>query len=196
MYASIRRYRVEPDSSAEVVQRVNQTFVPLLKEVDGFAAYYILEKDGIITTISLFEEQDGAKESDRLAAEWFKRNLAALLPALRGTFHGKVVSPDEGWSRVEGEAAELSDEQGLEEVKEILRTQAVTELAGGDDGLKLLSVEQVCEILGMSKSWVYKHLRSGDIPSVRLGGSIKVKHADLAAYLKKHRYLQQQGEEE
>jgi excisionase family DNA binding protein len=196
MHASIRRYRVEPGSSAEVVRLVNQTFVPLLKKVDGFAGYYILENDGIITTISLFAGQDGAKESDRLAAEWFKNNLAVILPALRETFYSKVVSTGEGWSLVEGEAAELSDEQVLEEVKKALHREAVTELAGGDDGLQLLSVDQVCAILGMSKSWVYRHLRNGEIPSVRLGGSIKVKRGDLAEYLQKQRYVLQQDEEQ
>jgi excisionase family DNA binding protein len=197
MHASIRRYRVEPGSSAGVIQRVSQTFVPLLKEVDGFVAYYILKaEDGVITTISLFEDQNGADESDRLAAEWIKQNVAAILPALRGTFHGKVVSTNEWWS-LEGEAAGLSDDQGLEEVKKVLRKEALTELPRGDEqDLRLLSVDEVCEVLGMSKSWVYRHIRSGDIPSVRLGGSTKVKRADLAEYLQKHRYLPQQDEEE
>jgi excisionase family DNA binding protein len=186
---------VERGSSAGVIQRVKQTFEPLVIEVHGFVAYYILEaEDGVITTISLFEDQDGAVESDRLAAEWFKQNLAAILPAFRETFHGKVVPSSEGWSLVEEEVAGLQDDQGLEEVREILRKETVTELPGGEQGLRLLSVDEVCEVLGMSKSWVYRHIRSGNIPSVRLGGSIKVKRADLAEYLEKHRYLPQQDE--
>ena len=197
MYASIRRYRVEPGSSAGLLQRVNQTFVPLLKEVDGFVAYYILEaEDGVITTMSIFEDQDGAEESDRLAAEWFKQNLAAILPALRGTFNGKVVPTDEGWSLAEGEVAGLADAQGLEAVKKVLRKEVLTEPPGGDQDLRLLSVDEVCEVLGMSKSWVYRHIRNADIPSVRLGGSTKVKRSDLAEYLEKHRHLPHQGEEE
>ncbi len=197
MHASIRRYRVEPGSSAGVIQRVNQTFVPLLKEVRGFVAYYILEaEDGVITTISLFEDQDGADESDRLAVEWFKQNLVAILPALRGTFHGKVVATGEGWS-LEGEAAGLPDEQGLEEVKKVLRRETATELAGADEqSLRLLSVDEVCEVLGMSKSWVYKQIRSGEIPSIRLGGSIKVQRADLEEYLENHRRHEPQEEKE
>jgi excisionase family DNA binding protein len=51
---------------------------------------------------------------------------------------------------------------------------------------QLLSVEEVCEVLGMGKSWVYRKIRSGDIPSVKLGGSIKVDRADLDRYLKNH----------
>jgi excisionase family DNA binding protein len=55
-------------------------------------------------------------------------------------------------------------------------------------GLGLLSIPELCQELGMGKSWVYRHLRSGEIPSVKLGRSIKVKRADLEAYLEQHRY--------
>jgi excisionase family DNA binding protein len=40
----------------------------------------------------------------------------------------------------------------------------------------------------MGKSWVYRRLRSGEIPSVKLGRSIKVKRADLEEYLENHRF--------
>jgi excisionase family DNA binding protein len=55
-------------------------------------------------------------------------------------------------------------------------------------GLELLAMPELCQELGMGKSWVYRRLRSGEIPSVKLGRSIKVKRADLEEYLEKHRY--------
>ncbi len=55
-------------------------------------------------------------------------------------------------------------------------------------GLDLLSIPELCQELGMGKSWVYRRLRSGEIPSVKLGRSIKVKRADVEEYLEKHRY--------
>ena len=55
-------------------------------------------------------------------------------------------------------------------------------------GLGLISIPELCQELGMGKSWVYRRLRSGEIPSVKLGRSIKVKRADLEEYLEKHRY--------
>ena len=54
--------------------------------------------------------------------------------------------------------------------------------------LGLLAIPDVCQELGMGKSWVYRRLRSGEIPSVKLGRSIKVKRADLEEYLENHRY--------
>ena len=57
-----------------------------------------------------------------------------------------------------------------------------------EEGLGLLAIPEVCQELGMGKSWVYRRLRSGEIPSVKLGRSIKVKRADLEEFLENHRY--------
>jgi excisionase family DNA binding protein len=54
-------------------------------------------------------------------------------------------------------------------------------------GLGLLSISELCQELGMGQSWIYRRVRSGEIPSVKLGRSIKVKRADLEEYLEKHR---------
>ena len=54
--------------------------------------------------------------------------------------------------------------------------------------MDLLSIPEPCQEPGMGKSWVYRRLRSGEIPSVKLGRSIKVKRADLEEYLENHRF--------
>jgi excisionase family DNA binding protein len=53
----------------------------------------------------------------------------------------------------------------------------------GAGGHELLSLKEVCQELGMSKGWVYQRIRSGEIPSVKLGHNIKVRREDLEAYL-------------
>jgi excisionase family DNA binding protein len=55
-------------------------------------------------------------------------------------------------------------------------------------GVQLLSIPQLCQELGMGKSWIYRRLRSGEIPSVRLGRTIKVRRDELEQYLYRHRY--------
>jgi excisionase family DNA binding protein len=55
--------------------------------------------------------------------------------------------------------------------------------AGSPD---LLSIMQVCQGLGMGKSWVYRRIKSGEIPSVKLGNNIKVRREDLEGYLEAH----------
>ena len=53
-------------------------------------------------------------------------------------------------------------------------------------GVQLLSIPQLCQELGMGKSWIYRRLRSGEIPSVRLGRTIKVRRDELEQYLERH----------
>ena len=58
---------------------------------------------------------------------------------------------------------------------------------GGTD-FELLSIPDLCQQLGMGKSWVYRRLKSGEIPSIKLGHNIKVKRQDLEQYLESQRY--------
>jgi excisionase family DNA binding protein len=53
---------------------------------------------------------------------------------------------------------------------------------------ELLSIPQACLYLGMGKSWVYRRIHNQELPSVRLGRTIKIKRSDLEQYLEDHRY--------
>jgi excisionase family DNA binding protein len=55
-------------------------------------------------------------------------------------------------------------------------------------GQDLLSVAEVCQEIGMGKSWVHRRLKSGEIPNIRLGNNIKVVRRDLQEYLQSQRY--------
>jgi excisionase family DNA binding protein len=50
------------------------------------------------------------------------------------------------------------------------------------------SIPKMAKELGMGKSWIYRRLRSGEIPSVRLGRTIKVRQDELEEYLQRHHY--------
>ncbi len=64
-----------------------------------------------------------------------------------------------------------------------------------EGALDLLSIPEVCQGLGMGKSWVYQRLRSGEIPSLKLGKIIKVRREDLEEYLKNQYNPTSSGEE-
>src|ERR687886_2296786 len=55
-----------------------------------------------------------------------------------------------------------------------------------EDGQQLLTVQQVCQELGVGRSWVYQRVNSGQIPSVQLGGNLRVKREDLQEYIARH----------
>ena len=81
MHVAIRRYQTDPASVDEIMRHVNEGFIPIIKDAEGFLAYYALNAGaGKIATVSVFEDQAGAEESIRMAADWVRQNLAALLP--------------------------------------------------------------------------------------------------------------------
>ena len=82
MYAAIRRYHTDPDSLDEVVRQVNESFVPLISDMPGFVVYIAINAgQGEYGTVSVFEDQDSAEESNRVAEEWVQQNLGELLPS-------------------------------------------------------------------------------------------------------------------
>ena len=79
MYAAIRRIKVQPGSTDEVVQRAESGLVPIISSVPGFVEYDVVQVgEDVGITISVFETQEQAEESNRRAAEWVKQNLAPL----------------------------------------------------------------------------------------------------------------------
>src|SRR5215213_1323275 len=49
---------------------------------------------------------------------------------------------------------------------------------------RLLSPSEVCQKLEADRASVYRRLRSGEIPSLKLGSALKVRRADLEGYMK------------
>jgi excisionase family DNA binding protein len=47
----------------------------------------------------------------------------------------------------------------------------------------LLTAEQVAEILQISRSFAYALMRRGEIPTVRMGRSVRVRPQDLEKYI-------------
>jgi hypothetical protein len=82
MYASVRRYEgIDPDLVDEISKRVGEGAVPIISGIKGFVAYYFLDAgDGVLATVSIFENQAGAEESNKAAASWVKENIAPLMP--------------------------------------------------------------------------------------------------------------------
>ena len=92
MYATVRRYEGVTDPS-EAGRRVNEGFVPLISQVPGFVAYYWVDAGGgVMISTSVFQDQSGAEESNRRAADYVRQNLALLLPNPPQITAGEVVA--------------------------------------------------------------------------------------------------------
>jgi hypothetical protein len=92
MYATVRRYEGVTDPS-EATRRVNESFVSLISQVPGFLAYYWIDAGGsVMVSTSIFENQAGAEESNRRAADWVRQNVASLFPNPPQITAGEVVA--------------------------------------------------------------------------------------------------------
>lgn len=92
MYATVRRYEGVTDSR-EAARQVNEGFVPLISKVPGFLAYYWIDAgSSVMVSTSIFEDQAGAEESNRRAADWLRQNIAHLLPNSPQITAGEVVA--------------------------------------------------------------------------------------------------------
>jgi hypothetical protein len=92
MYAAVRRYEGVTDP-AEAGRRVKEGFTQLLREVPGFVAYYWVDAgDGVMVSTSVFQDQAGAEESVKRAADYVRSNMASLLPNPPQVTAGEVVA--------------------------------------------------------------------------------------------------------
>ncbi|HEX6519747.1 MAG TPA: hypothetical protein VF070_06975 [Streptosporangiaceae bacterium] len=92
MYAVVRRYDGVTDP-AEAGRRVKEGFVPLLREVPGFVAYYWVNAGGgVMVSTSIFQDQAGEEESTKRAEDFVRANLASLLPHLPQVTAGEVAA--------------------------------------------------------------------------------------------------------
>jgi hypothetical protein len=70
MYATVRPYEDVPDTS-EVVRRINEFFVPMIREIEGFVDYHVIDAgDGAMVSISILEDRSGEEESNWRAGEF------------------------------------------------------------------------------------------------------------------------------
>ncbi|MFG2117627.1 hypothetical protein [Streptomyces sp. NPDC048710] len=92
MYAAVRRYEGVTDP-AEAGRRVNEGFVPLIRDIPGLLAYYWVDAgNGVMVSTSVFENEAGADESIRKAAVFVRDHLASLLPNPPQVMSGQVVA--------------------------------------------------------------------------------------------------------
>jgi heme-degrading monooxygenase HmoA len=76
MFTSIRKYSVRRGSAEELARRVREGFVPLVRQIPGFKAYYLLDGGpNVLITISMFDSVDDALASNETAATWVRDNV-------------------------------------------------------------------------------------------------------------------------
>ena len=97
MYAVVRRYSVSAGGARHLSERVEREFLPLLRSVPGFVSYMYMEGGqewgrDILTTVSVFDDRDGAEQSVKAAAKWVGENLTEFAPSQPIITAGEVLT--------------------------------------------------------------------------------------------------------
>ena len=92
MFITVRRYKLKPADVPEISKRAQEGFVPIMKDSPGFVAYYGVDHgNGDVATVSIFESQAQAEESNNRAAGWVKANLAEFVDSPPEIITGDIL---------------------------------------------------------------------------------------------------------
>jgi hypothetical protein len=92
MYLTIRNYEDEASDVVEQTIRRQDSLVALMRGIDGFVAYYIVDPgNGGLASVSVFETREGVEESTRAAAKWVADNVAQWAPKPPTVIQGSVA---------------------------------------------------------------------------------------------------------
>jgi hypothetical protein len=95
MFATIRRYDgVNENRAAELARKVNETLVPRLEKLPGFAGYWLFDAgNGVFSSLSLFETPEQGMESTKVVATWIRdEKLDTMIPNEPKITSGQVVA--------------------------------------------------------------------------------------------------------
>jgi hypothetical protein len=102
MFATIRRYDgVDQNRTTELTRKVNETLVPRLSKLPGFAGYYLIEAgNGVFSSLGLFETPEQGMESSNVVKTWIRdEKLETLIPNEPKITSGQVVAHSNGITR-------------------------------------------------------------------------------------------------
>jgi heme-degrading monooxygenase HmoA len=92
MFASIRRYNVKRGSAEELTRRVEEGFLPLMRQMQGSRSYYLLDGGpDVLITISLFDSADEAFASNEKAADWVRNNVLEFTRGMPEVMVGHIL---------------------------------------------------------------------------------------------------------
>lgn len=97
MYASVRQYQLVPGSATEFNRRVNEGFVPLVRDSRGFVSYQAIDAgEDAWLSVTVFETEEGAEASAALAAEFVAQHLQPMIRGSASVLAGDLVASARG----------------------------------------------------------------------------------------------------
>jgi hypothetical protein len=92
MYVAVRRYEGVTDPK-KVAQLGEEGFVPIISEMPGFVAHYLVDAgDGVMVATSVFEHKEAEEQSTYRAGAFVGEHLEPLMPNPPQVTAGEVVN--------------------------------------------------------------------------------------------------------
>lgn len=89
MYASVRVY--ENGDLAEYLTEHTAEVLDVIRTIAGFKAYHVIKTDEGTVSVSVFDSEDAAAESNAKAAAWLKDNPPDFTLTAPHVYAGEVV---------------------------------------------------------------------------------------------------------
>ena len=92
MFTIIRKFTLIRGSVEEVARRVQDSFVPLLRDLPGFREYFLLDGGpDVLISIRVFDSADEALASNETAADWIRDNVLEFVKGMPEVMAGNVL---------------------------------------------------------------------------------------------------------
>ena len=92
MYVAVRRHEGVTDPQ-KVAQAGEESFVPVISEMPGFVAHYLVDAgDGVMVGVSVFEHKEAEEQSTFRAGQIIAEHLSPLMPNAPQVTAGEVVN--------------------------------------------------------------------------------------------------------
>ena len=91
-WLTVRRYEGVTDTK-KAARLVEEGFVPLISKLPGFISYYWTDAgNDVMISVSVYTNKEAEEESNRIAADFVKQHMVALLPNPPRVTAGHVVA--------------------------------------------------------------------------------------------------------
>ena len=78
----------------ELMRKLDEGFMPIISQAPGYVAYYVVDSgDGLVSAVSIFDDEATAEASNRLAEGWVRENLGSMVPGPAEVISGRVMVP-------------------------------------------------------------------------------------------------------
>jgi hypothetical protein len=92
VFAIVRKFTLARGSTKEVARRVQDSFVPLLRDLPGFRGYYLLNAGtDVLISIRVFDSAHQALTSNEIAANWMRDNVLEFTKGMPEVVAGDVL---------------------------------------------------------------------------------------------------------